>query len=387
MYDVIVVGLGAMGSATIYHLAKRGAAVLGIDRFDPPHTLGSSHGESRITRQAVGEGEAYVPLVLRSYDLWRALEEESGQSLLRVTGGYIIGPNDSQGNFHGLPDFVTRTVTIAQKYGIDHELCSAAELRRRLPMFNIRDNEHAYFEPKHALLLPEQIVKAHLDLAQQNGAHLRRNERVLDVAFNATNVTVTTDRHAYIAARAVIAAGSWVSTFLPEAERSTVGVYRQVFYWFEVDDPALFHEARCPWLMWLGGDAEDMFGLFPMVEGGRPGVKLLTEQFHQTSDPDSLARTVQPAEIQDMVDRFLRPRLRGVSDRCLETAVCMYTVTPDRGFILDVHPDSERVLIASPCSGHGFKHSAAIGEALAQLALGGTPTIDIGPFSLARFGD
>jgi sarcosine oxidase len=384
-YDVIVIGLGAMGSAATYHLAKRGARVLGLDQFNPPHTLGSSHGESRVTRQAVGEGEAYIPLVQRAYELWRTLEAESGQQLLFLTGGYIICPAGGGAQFHGRSDFVAHTAALAQRYNIEHKLCTAAEVRRHLPMLRLGDHEHAYYEPSHGLLLPERCIEVQLGLARQNGATVQSGERVLAYRPDPGGVTVTTDRATYQAGQVVVSAGAWVADFLPEALRRHTAVYRQVIYWFEADDLSRFHADRFPWLIWIGQDHDDFFSVFSWLGQGTPGVKVLTEQYHRTTTPDQVDRTVQPHEIETMYERFVARRVEGLRSNCLKSGVCLYTVTPDEGFIIDFHPESRRVIVASPCSGHGFKHSAAVGEVLAQLALDGTSPLDLSPFSLARF--
>ena len=384
-YDVIVIGLGAMGSATTYQLAKRGARVLGLDRFAPPHDQGSSHGETRITRRAVGEGEAYVPLVQRAYELWAEIEAETGHELLKLTGGYIIAPSENGAQFHGRQNFVAYTAALADKHHINHNVCSAAEIRQNMPMLQISDNEHAYYEPTHGLLFPERCIEAQLQLAQRFGATLHLNEPVLDYTFNAQGVTVTTKNEVYQAEKVVVSAGAWLANFLPERLRRYVAVYRQVIFWFDADDLSLFQADCFPWLIWIGASLDDYVAIFPMIETGTPGVKVLTEQYHQTTAPDAIERTVQPSEIEAVYDRFIDGRVRGIRRTCLKAAVCSYTVTPDEGFLIDFHPDSQRVIIASPCSGHGFKHSAAIGEVLAQLALTGRSTIDIAPFSFSRF--
>ncbi len=384
--EVIVVGLGAMGSAAVYQLAGRGVTVLGIDQFHPPHALGSSHGESRMIRQAVGEGAAYVPLVRRAYDLWRALEEESGRPLLHLTGGYIIGSREGGPHFHGRSDFVGHTAALAEQFAIDHRLCSAAEVRRQMPLVRIGDHETAYFEPTNGLLRPEPIIQAQLDLAAQRGAVLHFGERVGETRFDRDGVTVVTDRGSYRGERLILAAGPWMPAFMPRSAAGQLKVYRQLLYWFEVEDPALFAADRFPWLIWIGERSGDLLGVFPILPGGTPGVKVLTEQYDRTTGADTVDRQVRPAEIQAMFERFVAPRLDGVTDRCLKAEACLYTVTPDEHFLVDFHPDSDRVLLASPCSGHGFKHAAAIGEGLAQMVLGEPLTLDWRPFRFPENG-
>lgn len=383
-YDTIVVGLGAMGSAALYHLARQGANVLGIDQFRPPHTLGSSHGESRITRLAIGEGAAYVPFAQRSHVLWRELEAESGAQLLTLSGGLIICPIAGGAQFHGQRDFVEHTAAIAHQFAIEHWVWDAATVRQRWPHLRITDREHAYYEPTGGLVAVERAIETQLRLAKQRGATVHLEEEVLSYTPTAAGVTVTTKAGVYQADKVIIAAGPWVRALLPKALSNQFRIYRQVIYWFEVDEPARFHSERCPFLIWIGDTQEEYFSLFPYAEGGTVGAKVLTEEYLQTVTPTSVDRTVHAQEVQRIYREFVQRRVAGVQARCLKSDVCLYTNTPDENFIIDFHPESERVIVASPCSGHGFKHSAAIGETLAQLAVTGQSTLDIRPFAFAR---
>lgn len=383
-YDVIVVGLGAMGSAALYQLARQGANVLGIDQFRPPHTLGSSHGESRITRLAIGEGAAYVPFAQRSHAIWRELEAESGAQLLTLSGGLIICPTGGGAQFHGQPDFVEHTAAIARQFAIEHQVWDAATVRQRWPHLRITDREHAYYEPTGGLVAVERAIETQLRLAKQRGAAVHLEEEVLSYTATAAGVTVTTKAGVYQADKVIIAAGPWVRALLPKALSNQFRIYRQVIYWFEVDEPARFQSDRCPFLIWIGDTQEEYFSLFPYAQGGTVGAKVLTEEYRQTVTPTSVDRTVHAQEVQRIYREFVQRRVAGVQARCLKSAVCLYTNTPDENFIIDFHPESERVIVASPCSGHGFKHSAAIGETLAQLAVTGQSTLDIRPFAFAR---
>jgi len=381
--DVIVIGLGAMGSASLYQLARRGARVIGIDRFQPPHDQGSSHGESRITRQAIGEGEEYVPFVLRSHEIWRALEVETGESLLFEVGGLLLARESGSARHHGQGNFVARSIDAARHFHIAHEVLSAGQIEARFPQFRLVGDEIGYYEPGAGYLRPERCVAVQLDRARALGAVARSGEALTRIVPRADEVEVVTDREVYTAGRVVVTAGAWMPALLGGGFAKLLSVYRQVLYWFATDEPSAFAPGAFPIFIWIhGAVATDYFYGVPLVS---EGIKLASEQFVETTDPDHVRREVSLAEIADMYATHIRGRLAGISDRCLRAETCLYTVTPDSRFIIDRHPESERIIVASPCSGHGFKHSAAIGEALAELALAGRSRLDLAPFSLARF--
>jgi sarcosine oxidase len=383
-YDVIVIGLGAMGSAALYQLAKRGATILGIDQYRPPHNLGSTHGESRITRLATGEGAAYVPFAQRSHEIWRELEAASGETLLTLSGGLILCPKGGGAQFHGQQDFVEHTAAVARQFDIDHTIFDAAAIRARWPQLRVRADEHAYFEPTGGIVAVEKAVATQLQLAQQYGATLRLAETLLGYTNDGAGVMVTTDQGIYRADKLILSTGAWIADFLPATLAPTFAVYRQAIYWFEAEDPVQFDTDHFPFLIWIGDTQEEYYSAFPYDQGGTVGLKMVTEEYLHTTTPTTVDRTVQPHEIERMYRDFAKQRINGLRPRCLKTGVCLYTNTPDEHFILDFHPESERVIVASPCSGHGFKHSAAIGETLAELALTGRSTLDIERFRFAR---
>jgi sarcosine oxidase len=379
--DVIVVGLGAMGSAALYQLARRGITATGIDRFTPPHDRGSSHGESRITRQAIGEGEEYVPFALRSHEIWRELEDDTGRSMFSAIGGLIIGRRTDSG-IHGQADFIGRTIAAANRFRIEHEVLTPDEVSKRFPQFRLAGDETCYYEPGAGFLRPELCVATQLDRARGLGATVRTGETVTHVTADATSVTVITDVATYRAARVIVTAGAWTGQLLGGAYARLLRVYPQTLYWFAPDDAEAFAPGRFPIFIWRHSAGEDdHFYGFPVVGDG---VKLATEQFTRTVEPDDVRQAPSPADAQRMHETQVRGRLLGVSARCLRAVTCLYTVTPGFGFMIDQHPEWEHVLVASPCSGHGFKHSAAIGEALAERTIDGTSRVDLTPFSLAR---
>ena len=386
-FETIVLGLGAMGSAALCQLARKGNAVLGIDQHSPPHALGSTHGDTRITRLAIGEGEHYTPLVLRSHELWRELEARTGATLLSTRGGLILSSSAKTSKSH-VDNFFANTVSAARKYGIAHELLDAREIRRRFPQFKVRDDEHGYLERDAGFLRPEECVRAQLALAQAQGAEIHAGERVLGFDPSGSEVAVQTDRDAYAADVLIVTAGPWLPGLLGPKLARWFEIYRQVLYWFALDGAASpFLSPDCPVFIWeLQAKTQGIYG-FPAIDGPQGGVKVATEEYRGTTTPDAVDRVVTDEETKAVYATYIAPHVSGVTGKCLRTAVCLYTVTPDFGFVVDAHPQSERVIIASPCSGHGFKQSPAIGEALAELAVEGATRHDLSAFSLARLRD
>lgn len=379
--DVIVVGLGAMGSASLYQLARRGAKVLGIDRHLPPHIYGSSHGETRITRQAIGEGAAYVPLVLRSHQIWRDLEAQTGELLLLACGGLILSGETGQAQYHGKPQFLWRTIQAAQQFGIVHEVLDATQIGERFPQFGLTGDETGYYEPGAGLVYPERCVQVQLEQARHLGAKVQTGEKAFKISPLPDGVQVETDKARYHAARVVVSAGPWAEELLGEPFARVLRVYRQVLFWLEAENPQAYLPERFPIFIWMFGSAEgEHFYGFPQVS---LGVKVATEQLRVSTHPDQVERQISEAEAQTMFTRYVQGRLKGLGSSCFKAASCLYTSTSDGDFILDHHPDSEHILVASPCSGHGFKHSAAVGEAMAELALHRRSQFDLTPFRLA----
>jgi len=371
-----------MGSAALYQLAKRGARVMGIDRFAPPHEQGSSHGDTRITRLAIGEGAHYTPLVKRSHAIWRDIEHETGADLLTQCGELIISSDDRKSSVH-VEGFFQNTVNAARDHGIAHELLDASQIRSRFPLFNVRDNERGYFEPEAGFVRPEACIGAQLSLAEKHGAEIRRGEAVFIFGTTPNGVTVKTDNGSYQTDRLIVAAGAWLPKLLGGSVEKMLKVHRQVLHWFETNgDPSQFAPQNFPVFIWELPDARQGIYGFPVVDGG---LKIATEQYSDVTSPDAVSREVETREITQMYEYFVRPYLKSVSPHSVKAKACLYTVTPDAGFILDHLPQSERIIVASCCSGHGFKHSAAIGEVLADMAQSRATPFDISPFRLARF--
>ena len=384
VYDVVVVGLGAMGSAALYQLARRGARVLGIDRFRPPHTFGSSHGDSRITRQAIGEGAVYTPLVLRANQIWEELEARTGEALLYRIGALVFGNPGSGAPMHKRTDFLARTMSVAVEFGIPHELLTGSSLRERFPQFRFADDDVGYFEPGGGYLRPERCVEAQLRVAEALGADVRFDTVVSGIEPTGDGDTVVrTAKGTVRARRVVLSAGPWAVDFLSPSCLEHVGVYRQVVAWFRPKGVFAEHEpARMPVFIRQPSPGEiPVYGL-PAIDAN--GVKVASEQHVTRCRPEASSPVVEPAEREGLL-RAGRQALR-LTDECTRAISCLYTVTSDGHFVIDWHPELPGTLLVSPCSGHGFKHSAAIGELAAQLTLDEAPALDISAFALSRFG-
>jgi sarcosine oxidase len=366
-YDVAVVGLGAMGSHTALELATRGRRVLGIDRHRPPHTLGSTHGRTRIIREAYFEEPLYVPIVQRAYDLWRRLEERSGSRLLTVTGGLMLGASGSE--------VVVGARASAVEHDLPYEELSARQVRERFPAYAVPDEHEAILEPRAGFLEPEAAVEATLALAAAAGAELRFDEPVRELEGNA----LRTARGTYVADRVVVAAGPWLPELVPGLAALFTAA-RQPLLWLDPQEPALFTPERFPVFVWEWKPGWAFYG-FPDVGDG---FKVAVHHHGEATTPDTVDRGLRPDDeeaIRELVRRFF-PAGDG---ELREFAVCLYTNTPDEHFVIDRLPDDERVLVASPCSGHGFKFAPAVGEILADLATGESPRFDLAPFALRRF--
>jgi sarcosine oxidase len=378
---VIVVGLGAMGSATCWQLAARGVSVVGIDRYAPPHPWGSSHGDTRITRLAIGEGREYVPLVRRSHELWREIEQQTGARLLTQAGVVVLA--------HPASVFLRQTRASALEYGIEHHDLSNAELRARLPMFAVDEQTQAYYEPAGGYVRPETAVRAQLELARRDGAELRFGEHVAHWTASGGGVTVVTDGGAYGAQQLVLCAGPWIGGLFPGG-REMFAVYRQLLHWFAVRER--YTDLRdMPAFVWdLGGEEQqgivhlDGFYGFPAIDGPGGGLKVATESYERSTRPDGRQHPATEAEIADMYGRCIAPYLPWLGRESVRTVSCLYTSTRGSRFVIDRHPVHDAVMIVSACSGHGFKHSPAVGEAVAQWLTGQAPGQDLGAFSLSR---
>ena len=376
VYDVIVLGLGGMGSAAAYQLAARGLRVLGLEQFTPAHDKGSSHGQSRVIRQAYYEDPAYVPLLLRTYELWRQLERDSGKELLTITGALMLGTEDS--------GVVKGSVRSAREHNLPHELLDASQIRKRFPQFAPESDTVALFEKQGGLVRPEEAVQTHLKLAAQHGVTLHFDEKVTDWKTSGSGVRATTSRSVYEAGQLVIAAGPWLGRVLSEL-KLPLSVERQAQFWFE---PAhgieLFRPGAFPVWLWETKDGTHPYGL-PAIDVSGGGVKVSLHHGGKNTvcTPDTIDRTVSDQEIVLARSR-ISARVPALNGRCVRAVTCMYTNTPDEHFLIDRHPSQPQVLIVSPCSGHGFKFCPVVGEIVADLVERNETRHNIQPFRLNR---
>ncbi|MCF8985349.1 N-methyltryptophan oxidase [Pseudomonas syringae] len=381
---VAVLGLGAMGAATAYQLAKAGVDVIGIDRYDPPHTQGSSHGDTRITRLSAGEGPQYLPLVRSSQRIWRELEALSGESLFEQCG-VLVMTSSAAYDPEDVNDFTHQTIALARTYGVKHEVLAAAAIRERFPQFApVLDSAIGYFEPEGGFVRPERCIAVQLKLARQHGARLLTHETVTQLQAHGDQVRITTDKGSIIADKVVVSAGMWSADLLGAPFSDLLRVCRQKLFWFELQHEAAF-AARSPSFILIHGpgDADVNYGFPPLP--GENSMKVATEQYLETSAADRLDRTITAREEQEMFRTQVQGRIAGLTPKVVKSSVCAYTVTPDCHFIIDEHPHLKNVTVVSACSGHGFKHSAGLGLALAQRCIEGESDVDLSAFSLQRF--
>ena len=370
-YDVVVVGVGGMGSAALDHVARRGKRVLGIERFDIPHDLGSSHGVTRIIRLAHFEHPSYVPLVRRAYELWRELEAEVGEQLLHITGAVDAGGDVYEGSLRSCLEFQ-----------LPHELLDGRELGRRFPAYRLPDDTPVLLQPDGGFLGPERCIVAHVERARANGAVVRTGERVLGWEENAAAVRVHTDQITVEAERLILTAGAW-SQEVARLPPGLVVAERQVLAWLEPRRPELFALGEFPVFNLQIGE-EHLYG-FPVYDV--PGFKVgrYHHEGERAADPDLLSRDPtreDEAMLRPLVERYF-PDGAGPT---LELRVCPFEPSPDEDFIVDRHPETPRALVAAGFSGRGFKFCSVFGEILADLALDGETRHDIGFLRLGRFG-
>jgi sarcosine oxidase len=366
-YDTIVVGIGGMGSAAAWHLARRGQRVLGIERFDIPNAMGSSHGITRIIRLPYYESPAYVPLLRRAYTLWRDLEAASGERLLILTGSIDAGPEDGE-LFQG-------ALASAHQHDLPHEVLTGAEVNARFPGYRLPASHRALYQAEGGFIASEQAVVAHVRAAQAAGAEIHARERVLEWTAHPSGegVTVITDAGRYEAGRLVLTAGAWMAELAPVLAGQAVPE-RQVLAWFQPHQPELFAPERFP-VFNLTVEEGRYYGL-PIYQV--PGFKL--GRYHhlgETGAADAIRREPDAAD-EHLLRQFCARYFPLANGPTMALRACLFTNTPDGHFVIDTHPDHPQVVLASPCSGHGYKFCSVVGEIVADLAIDGRTSHDIG---------
>ena len=379
-FDCIVIGVGGFGSGVLDHLARRGVKVLGLERFDVAHDRGSSHGQTRIVRKAYFEHPDYVPLCRRAYELWAELQADAGRPLWNLCGLMLAGPEQGEA--------IAGAKLSAALHQVPIEPLTAREAAARFPGFCIPDEFSVVFEPDAGFLFVEECVRAHVARAMRHGATVRTDESVLRWESDGKAVTVTTDRGEYSAATLVITPGAWATRLLPKLP-IPLHVVRKPQFWHETANERHRMENGCPGFLFERPDG--VFYGFPSIMerignpsyGGRM-MKIAEHSGGQTvADPLVVDRDVHPADTEPIA-RFLASHLPGVDPAPARHSVCMYTLTPDRHFIVDLHPDHPNVVIGCGFSGHGFKFTPVLGEAMADLATHGRTELPIGFLSVRR---
>ena len=363
-YDVVVAGLGGFGSAAASHLARRGHRVLGLDPRPAAHAEGSSHGESRIVRQAYYEGASYVPLLLRTYELWESLACD-GEPLLHRTGGLFMGAVGSR--------VLDGSVATARSWGLEHEVLETADIARRFPALRPPAGTVGLYEPQAGVVGPEAAVAAHLASAADAGAELRHDQAVTGWVASPDRVSVLTTRGRVEAGALVLAPGRWAPDLLGDLDLPLV-VESRVQHWFAPSHPENFAIGRLPVWMWDLADGTLLYGVPALSDAD--GVKAAVHFSGSKPAADWTA-----AELAEALARLLP----GLGDRHVRAAECWYTLTPDQHFVVGWHPSDARVLLACGFSGHGFKFTPVLGEVMADLVVDGSTTFDLSLFAPARF--
>ncbi len=290
------------------------------------------------------------------------------------------------GNHHGSSSFLQDTINAAEAFDIQHQRLTTAEIQERFPQFRLTADEVGYFEPGAGFLRPEECVDAQITQAKHLGAKVFTSETVHEITPTSCGVEVKTSKGSYEAAKVILTAGPWITKLLPPEYAAHFRVYRQTLCWFALEHNAeRYSPDRFPVFIWITGNrVQDMLYGFPAIDGPEGGVKVATERYENTVDPDAVPREVSDESITEMYSHSIAPRFPDVSSCCLRSTTCLYTVTPDAKFVIDYADANHNVLFASACSGHGFKHSPAVGEALAQRALGQPTQVDLAPFAMKR---
>jgi sarcosine oxidase len=372
-YDAIILGIGGMGSATAYHLARRGCKVLGIEQFGIPHEFGSSHGVTRIIRLAYAEHPAYVPLLRRAYALWRELETDAREQLLWITGGFDIGDPECE--------LVRGSLRACREHHLAFELLDARAIAQRHPGYCLPANMVGVYQAEGGYVAPERAILSQVALAEAAGAEIHTRERVLGWSAEAGGVSVRTEHATYAANRLVITAGPWAAQCVPQLRPLAVPE-RQVLIWTEPREPALFAPEVFP--IFNMEAPEGRYYGFPVH--GVPGFKFgKYHHLHENVNPDAMDRECH-AQDEALLREGVRRYFPAADGPTLAMQTCLFTNSPDEHFVLDLHPEFPQVSIAAGFSGHGFKFAPVIGEIMADFALeGGCAKWDLSLFRLARF--
>lgn len=371
-FDAIVIGIGGMGSATAYHLAKRGANIMALEKFQLNHLNGSSHGKTRMIRSIYYEHPSYMPLIKRAYSLWRELQDDSGNELLLQTGGLMIGPRDGE--------LVSNVIDNAEAYNLPYDLLSRNEITKRYGVLQPSNDDVGVYDPNAGILFPERCIEACATLARKAGAELHFNEPMIKWASSNGKIIVKTERNEYTTNSVIFTAGGWLTELVPDLYLPLKSE-RQCMFWVRpTAHQELFSSKMMPVLVWQK-QADLIYYSFPDIGDG---FKVARHHHGETTTPDRVREVDQKDEFP--IRTFLKENISIANGQILSSATCHYTNTPDEHFIMDFHPKHKNVILISPCSGHGFKFSGVIGEIAAELALNGKTSLDTSFFRLGRIG-
>jgi sarcosine oxidase len=373
-FDVIVVGVGTMGAAACYQLAKRGVSVLGLEKYDIPNAMGAAAGYSRMIRLAYFEHPDYVPLLRRSYELWEQLQSDIGREVIKITGGVLMGPPGAE--------VLEGSLRSVRQHDLPHELLDAKEAAKRFPQFRLPEDYSCLHDHRAGLVIPERAVAGYAELALGGGAELHGQEGVISWEPSKEGVVVRTHKGQYSAGKILFCGGAWTEKLVRDLG-VPLTVTRQPLVWVWPKDPSLFGLGKMPvWIM-EHRDGSNHYG-FPMLPDN-PGFKLASHKRTAPTDADTLERNVIDSD-EENVRWVLRDHIPQADGPVLSVRVCMYTNSPDHQFIIDHHPSLANVTVACGFSGHGFKCASGLGEVLSQMVLDGKSKLPMDFLGLKRFG-
>ena len=371
IYDVIIIGLGAMGSAASYYLSKNGVKVLGLDTYEPPHKLGSSHGHTRVIREAYHEGTSYVPIVKRAYELWNELDHEIEDKLILEYGGMYLGDDGK---------YLSDAKKSAKKYDIPIKEFSSKEIKEKYNILNPPNNFKGLLENRSGAVFPEKAISNFLSKSINNGSSHNYNEKVIGWEKQSKFYKVETDKNNYFAEKLIFSSGAWIKNLVPSL-KLPVKIERQVLFWFDpIKDKDKFHYSNMPNTGW---DLDNGMEFYTQPNIENKGFKVAMHHNGKFISEDDLNRESNADDLS-MVQNFLEEYIPLANGKIIDSRVCVYTNTPDLDFIIDFYPNDENLIICSPCSGHGFKFTPAIGEICSELVINNGTNYDLSEFSIKR---
>ncbi len=371
IYDVIIIGLGAMGSAASYYLSKNGVKVLGLDTYEPPHKLGSSHGHTRVIREAYHEGTSYVPIVKRAYELWNELDHEIEDKLILEYGGMYLGDDGK---------YLSDAKKSAKKYDIPIKEFSSKEIKEKYNILNPPNNFKGLLENRSGAVFPEKAISNFLSKSINNGSSHNYNEKVIGWEKQSKFYKVETDKNNYFAEKLIFSSGAWIKNLVPSL-KLPVKIERQVLFWFDpIKDKDKFHYSNMPNTGW---DLDNGMEFYTQPNIENKGFKVAMHHNGKFISEDDLNRESNADDLS-IVQNFLEEYIPLANGKIIDSRVCVYTNTPDLDFIIDFYPNDENLIICSPCSGHGFKFTPAIGEICSELVINNGTNYDLSEFSIKR---